>query len=62
MTPTAKLRWVEKEMIVTELEGVPRTRMGLALQQWWEWEDFDLCGISYGVKGEWRDVQVENEG
>ena len=51
MTPTPKLRFVERNLGYTKIR---------VLQQWWE-EDAD--SLPEGVKsfGEWRDVPVEVE-
>ena len=46
MTPTAKLRWVN--------EGDE-----LTLQQWWSNAEAVKMGPAHMVKGEWRDVPVE---
>lgn len=54
MTPTNKLRFVERN---TNDPNAPRTLK--ILQQWWETESFDVI---YGqISGEWRDVPVEKE-
>jgi hypothetical protein len=51
MTPTAKLRWVERfqPVIGTNYGGTIRV-----LQQWWDFETF-------AGEGEWRDVPLETE-
>ena len=58
MTPTAKLRFIERIVRSPEYyEGVSkRVRI---LQQWWEDENrlFDL--ITGNIVGEWRDVPLE---
>lgn len=64
MTPTNKLRFVERHLYVnkpaqnfygdegTICERVKKT----ILQQWWTWD------IEYPtIKGEWRDVPLEKE-
>jgi hypothetical protein len=48
MSPTAKLRFVKK--------GAK-----LVLQQWWSNKDAVKMGPVNMVKGEWRDVAVEEE-
>jgi hypothetical protein len=62
MTPTNKLRFVERLVAIDEKTG---TRISI-LQQWWE----DNMTINLGwtgdmptglAKGEWRDVPVETE-
>lgn len=53
MTPTNKLRFVERVVPAPEHgEGIgKKVRI---LQQWWEWE------VTYPtVNGEWRDVPIE---
>lgn len=56
MTPTAKLRFVERDMYV----GLHEARTIRILQQWWEDEKGDL-EIGIIVYGEWRDVPLEQE-
>ena len=56
MTPTAKLRFVERDMYV----GLHEARTVRILQQWWEDPDsFDM--ITARPTGEWRDVPLEQE-
>ena len=51
MTPTNKLRFVERENQIGSM--IATTKI---LQQWWEWE------VTYPtVNGEWRDVPIEKE-
>ena len=51
MTPTNKLRFVERQEIIHGDVTIVRF-----LQQWWEWE------VTYPtVNGEWRDVPIEKE-
>jgi hypothetical protein len=50
MTPTAKLRW----------KPVDRDGDELRLQQWWSNADAVKMGPSHMVKGEWRDVPVDD--
>ena len=57
MTPTNKLRFVERATPVFRgpeiIEDYKRVRV---LQQWWTWD------IEYpATKGEWRDVPLEKE-
>lgn len=48
MEPTAKLRWVQKNDELT-------------LQQWWSNSMNVRMGPAQMIKGEWRDVEVEDE-
>ena len=50
MTPTAKLRFVERDLFV----GLHDVKVIRILQQWWE-------PTEWNAEGEWRDVPVENE-
>ena len=68
MTPTPKLRFVERK--ITELPdhllATPITKTVRILQQWWEsnmsinlgWTGDMPIGLA---KGEWRDVPIEKE-
>ena len=49
MTPTAKLRWVPFEKGSEEL----------VLQQWWSNESAVKMGPANMIKGEWREILVE---
>ena len=54
MTPTNKLRFVERAIGIPDPTCV--NRKVRILQQWWEWE------VTYPTAyGEWRDVPVEQE-
>ena len=58
MTPTPKLRFVEKDIMVNHptIEGVMNVQTVRVLQQWFAYD------IKYPTeKGEWRDVPVEKE-
>jgi len=58
MTPTPKLRFVER-IIQFQIEPMTNTTMGKTvriLQQWW---DNDIPG--WNAPGEWRDVPLETE-
>jgi len=62
MTPTAKLRFVEREVQVHFDEtgcqlpdGIVRNKTALILQQWFE----SFTGLPHA--GEWRDVLRERE-
>lgn len=67
MTPTNKLRFVEREVpmsqfyIATDGFGntMPAKQTLKILQQWWEGIMFDF--ITGNQVGEWRDVPVEKE-
>ena len=57
MTPTPKLRFVERVTSKSAVDGTVRTIR--VLQQWWapHWIEGNI-GVP---KGEWRDVPVEKE-
>jgi len=66
MTPTNKLRFVEREKVTVDLFCNPTYQKIRILQQWWE----DNMTINLGwagdmplgkTNGEWRDVPVEVE-
>lgn len=63
MTPTNRLRWVERKVHLGPFyrtvdpdgkmqEGAHTIRV---LQQWWAWQNVPVHG------GEWRDVSLEEE-
>ena len=57
MTPTTKLRFVERfEITERRPDGYNFGRTVHILQQWWENKNFVLS-----VLGEWRDVPIEKE-
>ena len=56
MTPTAKLRFVERDLFV----GLHDVKVIRVLQQWWIDNSTDVHWIA-GTPGEWRDVPLENE-
>jgi hypothetical protein len=56
MTPTAKLRFVERTVAIDERTA---TRIRI-LQQWWEDNSTDIHWVN-GNPGEWRDVPLEVE-
>jgi hypothetical protein len=58
MTPTPKLRFVERiEKFVTEPYGVSTGRNIRILQQWWQVASTGQITTN----GEWRDVPLEKE-
>jgi hypothetical protein len=59
MTPTARLRFVERVVPAPEHgEGIgKKVRI---LQQWWEDRNSDIHWIN-GNPGEWRDIALEEE-
>jgi hypothetical protein len=58
MTPTAKLRFVERSQ--PDYPGANTGRIIRTLQQWWVTPDsFDM--ITGLPAGEWRDVPLEQE-
>lgn len=60
MTPTPKLRFVEREVRIYICEGIARCEQHKFLQQWWEDNTTDVHWIE-GNPGEWRDVPLEKE-
>ena len=69
MTPTNRLRFVEREVqlhpfyktVNEKGEFVPATQTVQILQQWWEVENLTGAFYPQGVAGEWRDVPIEQE-
>lgn len=65
MTPTPKLRFIERQVPVPyELqENVTQTKTVRILQQWWEKDIASqyTAAISGDSSGEWRDVSIEKE-
>jgi hypothetical protein len=64
MTPTPKLRFVERQDFT---EDVANPRTIRILQQWWEQKGMTM-NLGWGgempigeIKGEWRDVPLEVE-
>jgi len=60
MTPTNKLRFVNRKTQVFLGEDTFTYRIIKILQQWWEAPTHDTYYVD-GNYGEWRDVEVENE-
>jgi len=60
MTPTNKLRWLNKFETVEPYEGSGGKRPVRVLQQWWEDQSTDVFWVN-GNRGEWRNVEVVNE-
>ena len=64
MTPTPKLRFVER-IIQFQIEPMSNTTMGKKvriLQQWWEDITGDwITATEFRLHGEWRDVPLEVE-
>ena len=56
MKPTSKLRFVEREMYISQPQtpNVAEKKVVRILQQWWEHTQWD-------AEGEWRDVPIEKE-
>ena len=68
MTPTPKLRFVEREILVPyELQkNTTQTKAVRILQQWWEKSVTINLGWTGDMplrkaEGEWRDVPIEKE-
>lgn len=62
MTPTNKLRFVEREVLDETLStrGIGINKTIRVLQQWWEDQSTDVHWVN-GNPGEWRDVPLETE-
>lgn len=56
MKPTAKLRFIERDMTVPHptMPNVAQIKSVRILQQWWEQTEWD-------APGEWRDVPLEKD-
>ena len=62
MTPTAKLRWVDRLYGVGVLPADREETYVRVLQQWWSEQSLDLgFGTIEIGKGEWRDVELGEE-
>lgn len=69
MTPTAKLRFVERKIYVNKPafnaygnEGtVSEMVKKIILQQWWASNGSTANEIRFELNGEWRDVPLEEE-
>ena len=70
MTPTNRLRFVEREEIVEQHPTFRTERTVHILQQWWEDKNITLAvhitdkdgnTLPPPARGEWRDVPVEKE-
>ena len=59
MTPTNKLRFVEREDRQWVDDRTYNIRKIRVLQQWWEDSRHDIHWID-GTPGEWRDVPMED--
>jgi len=60
MTPTPKLRFVERVVPAPEHgEGIGKTVR--ILQQWWEPEQNIIDMVAGKTQGEWRDVPLEEK-
>lgn len=60
MTPTNKLRFVDRDYWVKNGESSSMTFKERVLQQWWEDNSHDIHWTN-GAPGEWRDVPLEEE-
>ena len=61
LVPTAKLRFVEREVTTSVDAKVARVQVLKILQQYWSNESLVKMGPTHMIKGEWRDVTVEKE-
>ncbi|KKL25218.1 hypothetical protein LCGC14_2407590 [marine sediment metagenome] len=67
LTPTMKLRWIETEDAwPSKIPVIPKpdSFTYYKLQQWWIEQRDCKAGVIYplGLKGEWRDVEIEEKG
>lgn len=61
MTPTPKLRFVERKEIIGHDGRSTIVKTVRVLQQWWAPEDATENEIRLELRGEWRDVPLEKE-
>ena len=61
MTPTPKLRFVERESHSRNGEHFVMPLKIRVLQQWWETERNIIDMVAGKTQGEWRDVPLEKE-
>jgi hypothetical protein len=62
MTPTAKLRFVERDAHISNPQGFGMiAKTIIVLQQWWGTDDATDNEIRLELNGEWRDVPLEKE-
>jgi hypothetical protein len=61
MTPTPKLRFVERDSYSRNGEHFVMPLKIRVLQQWWQVEDIAYAWHTNGPDGEWRDVPLEKE-
>jgi hypothetical protein len=59
MTPTPKLRFVERVTSKSAVDGTVRTVR--VLQQWWAAQGASYNEVKYELNGEWHDVRLEKE-
>jgi hypothetical protein len=68
MKPTAKLRFVERDSYSKNGEHFTHPHKVRILQQWWETVPMGTVNLGWTgeiplgeVKGEWRDIPIEEE-
>ena len=63
MTPTPRLRFVERDSYSKNGEHFAQPFKMKILQQWWEseWDGAWVTQTEFRPTGEWRDVPVEKE-
>ena len=61
MTPTAKLRFVERDSYSHNGEHFIEPHRVRILQQWWEPEQNIIDMLAGKTQGEWRDVPLEEK-
>lgn len=59
MTPTPKLRWIEREHEVGLTGNM--VHVETILQQWWAAQGASDNEVKYELNGEWRDVPTHEE-
>jgi hypothetical protein len=60
MTPTPKLRFVERSIDIEE-NGIHYHKVIKVLQQWWAPDGATENEIRFELNGEWRSVRLEKE-
>jgi hypothetical protein len=61
MTPTPKLRFVERDSYSKNGEHFVEPFKVRILQQWWAAQGASDNEVKYELNGEWRDVPLEKE-
>lgn len=61
MTPTTKLRFVEREIVPTGKRNLIGYKTVQILQQWWASDPIDRQAIEHEYNGEWRNVPMKEQ-